>query len=258
MNKSKRRRQWKQDQNILSKGVNLESPQAEPLEAMARQLFNMLEQAKQDGRIDTPVKFLQSKVNASLQNVGDLALACKKGCSHCCYVWVSAFAPEVLFVSKLVKRMGAETIERVRDAHKRTKQFDFDTRYQYPHACPMLEDDLCSIYDSRPNACRFAASGSAEICARAYHNLSDEAIPIPTTHLRGSSIYSLAMAAALRRAGLAHHAYEFNAALVRAIDTENAERTWLSGEDIFSGVMREPADIFSEPRAQQIYEHAFR
>ena len=258
MNKSKRRRQWKQDQHTLLKGVNLGSTQAEPTEAMARQLFSMLEQAKRDGRVDAPVKFLQSKVNASLTSLGDLTLACKKGCSHCCYVWVSATAPEVLFISKVVKRMGKATIERVRDAHERTKEFDFDTRYLHPQACPLLEDDLCQIYDSRPNACRFAASGSAEICARAYHNLSDEAIPIPTTHLKGSSIYSLAMAAALRKADLAYHAYEFSAALIRAIDTENAERAWLSGEGVFSGVMREPADIFTEPRAQQIYEHAFR
>ena len=258
MNKSKRRRQWKQDQNALLKGVNLESPQADSVEAMARQLFNLLDQAKQGGKIDTPVKFLQSKVNASLESRGNLALACKKGCAHCCYVWVSATAPEILFVSKIVKRMGAATIERVRDAHERTKEFDFDTRYQHPGACPLLEDDLCSIYQSRPTACRFAASGNAEICARAYHNLSDEAIPIPTTHMKGSSIYSWAMAAALRKAGLAYHAYEFNAALVRAIDTENAEQEWLSGNDVFSGVMREPVDIFSEPWAEQLYEPAFR
>jgi len=258
MNKGKRRRQWKQDQNILLKGVNLKSRDAEPIEALARALYNMLEEAKRDGRVDTPVKFLQSKVDASLQNLGDLPLACKKGCSHCCYVWVSATAPEVLYISKIVKRMGALAIERVREAHRRTKEYDFDTRHQHPHACPMLEDDVCSIYGSRPFACRFAASGSAEICARAYHDLSNESIPTPTTHMKGSSAYAFAMAAALRKAGFSPHAYELSAALVRAIDTDNAQRAWLSGENIFSGVMREPDDIFADPVAQQMYQHAFR
>ncbi|GIT14747.1 MAG: hypothetical protein CM1200mP36_05030 [Gammaproteobacteria bacterium] len=33
------------------------------------------------------------------------------------------------FYIQVVKRMGKATIERVRDAHERTKEFDFDTRY---------------------------------------------------------------------------------------------------------------------------------
>lgn len=257
MNRAQRRRQSKQDQTILLHGLNLKSPDADAIQALARQLYTRFEKARRDGDIDAPVKFFQSKINASLRRVEDLSLACKKGCSHCCYVCVSATAPEVLFIAKIVRRMGPAAIARVRAAHDQTKAYDFYSRYEHPHACPLLKDDLCTVYETRPGACRFAASRSAEICARAYHNLSDERIPAPTTHLNGSSVYSLAMAAALKRAGLAYHAYELNAALVRAIDTDDAQRTWLSGADIFSGVPCEPTDIFSGPIAREVYERAF-
>ena len=90
MNKSKRRRQLKQDQHTLLKGVNLGSTQAEPTEAMARQLFSMLEQSKRDGKIDAPVKFLQDKCklnepwrpHACLQE-GLLALLLRLGERNC-------------------------------------------------------------------------------------------------------------------------------------------------------------------------------
>ena len=257
MNKGKLRRQRKNDQTVLLRGLNFQANNPESIEAMARQLFSLLERAKQNGSVDAPINFLQSKVNASLENFGTKTLACKKGCSHCCYIWVSATAPEILFASKVIKKMGIKTIEKVRQAHDSTKEFDFETRHEHPHACPLLKDNICSIYDSRPSACRFAASGNAEICSRAYHNLSDEKIPLPTTHIRGSRAYSLALAVALKRAGFSYHAYEFNAALVRAIDTDNAQKAWLSGEDIFCGVMREPVDIFSDSAAQQLYQTAF-
>ena len=251
-------RQSKQDEKDLVRGIKPESTNPEPTAAMARLLHTMFERAKQDRNIDPPVKFLQSKVDATVQGFGRLPIACKKGCSHCCYIWVSASAPEVLFISKIVQLRGKLAIDRVRAAYQHTKDYDFDTRDQHPHPCPLLEQDTCSIYDSRPKACRLAASYDAAICARAYHNLSNEHIPTPALHLLSRTVYSVAMAAALRKANLPYHAYELNAALIRAIDTDNAERTWLSGHDIFSDVMRESGDIFSEAQAQMIYEHAFR
>jgi len=54
-----------------------------------------------------------------------------------------------------------------------------------------------------------------------------------------------------------YHAHEFNAGLVRALDTEDAERRWLVGEDIFSDIRRDRADPFSQRQAQQLYEQAW-
>ncbi len=252
-----RRRQSTQDERSLVRGINPESQNPEEIAGMARLLQTMFESAKQNGSIDAPVTFLQSKVDATVQGLGDIPIACKKGCSHCCNIWVSAPAPEVLFISKIVKLRGELTIDKVRVAHQHTKDYAFDTRDQHPYPCPLLEQDVCSIYYSRPKACRLASSADDSICARSYHNLSNEDIPTPLMYLLGRSMYSVAMAAALRKVNLPYHDYELNSALVRAIDTDDAERSWLSGQDIFSDVLREPGDLFSDLHAQRLYEYAF-
>ena len=76
-------------------------------------------------------------------------------------------------------------------------------------------------------------------------------------YVLGRTSYAVAMAAGLRKAGLPHEAYEFNAALTRALETDDAERRWLSGENIFSDVLRQPTDVFTDPQAQRLYEYAF-
>jgi hypothetical protein len=66
------------------------------------------------------------------------------------------------------------------------------------------------------------------------------------------------MAAGLRHARLPYHGYEFNAALLRAMEMDQAEQRWLSGEDIFADIHRDPANTFDHPQAQQLYEYAFK
>lgn len=223
----------------------------------ARNLYSMLEAAKEEGDVDPPIQFILDKLDATIRAFGRLPIACKKGCSHCCYIWVSATAPELLSVAKIIKARGTEAIAKVRTAHEATKQFDFDSRANHPHPCPMLEDNVCSIYDSRPKACRLAASADAEICRRSYHNITNEDIPTPALHLAARSVYAIAFAVALKRSNLPYDAYEFNAGLICALDEPDAEKRWLAGEDIFSNVMRDPADIFAEPQTQRMFKHAF-
>ena len=106
-------------------------------------------------------------------------------------------------------------------------------------------------------ACRFAASASAEVCARAFMHASGEAIPSPVRNLNGRGAYQIALGLALKHTGLPHHYYEFNAGLACALGQEHCEAAWLSGEDIFRDVKRDPTDIFSHPQAQLIYRQAF-
>lgn len=258
MNRVERRRQAKQDEKLLVRGIDPESQDPEPTAALARHLYALFERAKQDRDIDLPVRYLHSKVDATLRGLRDIPVACKKGCSHCCHIWVSATAPEVLFIAKLLRRRGNPAAgDKIKAANLHTKDFEFDVRDQHPHPCPLLEDDTCSIYESRPAACRLAASADAEICARSYHNLTNEDIPTPFMHLLARSAYAVAFAIAMKHAQLPYQSYEFNAALTRAMERADAERAWLAGEDVFSGVMREPNDPFSEAPTQLMYNHAF-
>jgi hypothetical protein len=171
---------------------------------------------------------------------------------------VSATAPEVLFVAKALRRRAAPAVaEKIRFAHAQTASFDFAIRDRHPFPCPLLADDVCSIYELRPMTCRLAASVDAAVCVRSYRDLSNEAIPIPSPLLFARGAYAIALAIALRRAQLPHYSYEFNGALNRAMEREDAERAWLSGEDVFAGLLREPNDPFSQQPTRMMYERAF-
>lgn len=258
MGQAKSRKQAIEALKRLGPRIDPVSNDPEPTAAMARRLHALLETAKRDGSVEPVVSFLYAKLNAAIDDFGAVPIACQKGCAHCCHVWVSASAPELFYIARIVRSRGAATIERLRAAHEFTKRFGLEERHQHPHPCAFLEQDVCSIYDSRPKACRLAVSGDAALCARVYRQLTNEKIPVPTLHLGARNIYAVAMAIALKRSQLPYGAYEFNAGLIRALDAPDAERAWLAGDDVFADVPRDPGDVFAADRsAAAIYRQAF-
>lgn len=255
LNRNERRIAQREAKSKVARG--LDPSQLDPyiVIELAQQIYRRIETARNSRNIDAPVEYLLSKIDLTLDGMRDVEVACGKGCSHCCNVWVSVTAPEALFIAKQVAN-GATT-HAVTAAHLATKDFSHSERPNHPVPCPLLKDNLCSVYDIRPLFCRLAASGDAEICRRAYNNITDENIPTPAMYIFGRETYSLALAAALKRAGLPHVCYEFNSALHRALTVPNAEREWLSGVDIFEEVLKENNDPFDIPLNQMLYEAAF-
>ncbi len=243
-------------QRQLMRGIEPLHQGPEPTIAMARSLRKLLEQAKVDGSVEEAVAFIAAMVNATVRGLSEVPIACGKGCSHCCNLWVSVSALEALALAKLARKRGDETMERIRDANDFTQRFSHGDRGEHPHPCPFLESNLCSIYDDRPASCRQAASEAADICARSIFTTNEE-VPTPLPYLVSRTMYGIATACALREAGLDHKTYELNNAVVRALAVENAEARWLAGEDIFNGVQVEPVDWFSKPEVRQIHQIAF-
>jgi Fe-S-cluster containining protein len=256
MNRSERKRQAKEDEKRLARGIDPESRDPEPTAAMARQLHALFEKAKASGSVDAAVGFFHAKVEATLGGA-KAATACAQGCSHCCHAWVSATAPEILYVAKLMRRRGGDAMARVRAAYEATRGFDVMARARNPHPCPALEADLCTVYDSRPGVCRFASSINAAACERVLRLLQRETIPTPLVHMKGRAVYEIAMTIALIQAGLPHRYYEFNGGLAAALVREDAEAAWLAGEDVFKGVRVDPNDTMQNRNAQLLYRHAF-
>lgn len=246
-----------EDARQFTRGLNPLSETPDQAAAFARSLVKLFERAKSEGSIDGPMSLLNSRINATVRDLGDVPIACGKGCSHCCNIWVSASAPEVLAIAKIARTRGDAFIQKVREANEFTRKFSFDDRDSHPHPCPFLVENICSIYEARPKSCRLAASADAAICSRSYLNFTNEDIPTPFIYIQSRSLYGLALACALKESKLPHHAYEFNEALVRALDTDNAESAWLSGEDIFQGVRQDPADTMSGPETRFFYQRAF-
>ncbi len=76
---------------------------------------------------------------------------CRAGCSSCCNHDLSVFEVEADSVRAAVLRLPGETLDRVTRQAREVQ--DRKARGESP-ACPLLVDDRCCIYDSRPIICR--------------------------------------------------------------------------------------------------------
>src|SRR2546426_7210761 len=78
-------------------------------------------------------------------------LVCRAGCSGCCHHHLSVFEVEAVVVREAVAALPAEIRERIR--HQAREVREREARGE-PVACPLLLDDRCAIYSSRPLICR--------------------------------------------------------------------------------------------------------
>src|SRR5947209_4843826 len=132
MGEAKRRKAEIDKLKLLGPRIDPTSSDPEPTAVLARHLHSLFEAAKISGNLDPAVSFIYSKVDATIHSFGQLPIACKKGCSHCCYIWVSATAPELLFTAKIVKNKSDHVIERIRAANQQANEFQCEINAQQP------------------------------------------------------------------------------------------------------------------------------
>jgi uncharacterized protein len=75
------------------------------------------------------------------------AMQCRSGCADCCHVRFGVFSVEAERITSALTELG----RRDPDLRARVKTQADDPTH---HACAMLVDDRCSIYDARPMICR--------------------------------------------------------------------------------------------------------
>ncbi|MEP7337508.1 MAG: YkgJ family cysteine cluster protein [Acidobacteriota bacterium] len=95
-------------------------------------------------------------------------LACRAGCSGCCHHHLSVFAVEAAAVREAIEALPKETGAAIEQQAREVIEREAGNQ---PVACPLLVEDRCSIYESRPLICRTqglpllleAEDGEAEI-----------------------------------------------------------------------------------------------
>ncbi|HEV2866904.1 MAG TPA: YkgJ family cysteine cluster protein [Allosphingosinicella sp.] len=260
MNRIERRRQAKEDRGFVARGLDTERRDGLQVIALMRVLHERLLESRAARTVAPLMGFFHDNLRSATRPGPRHLLACRMGCAHCCHAWVSARAPEVLFVKKSLPAREREAIRHaVERAYAVTGTLAPPERAGMGTPCPLLRDNVCQAYGARPAVCQAAVSESAAICARAFApGAADEDIPMPTFYLTLRRGYSLALAGALKHAGYAAESYEFNAALRAAFAREDAEAAWLAGEDVFAGVQRDRgSDPFAAPRYRQLYDAAW-
>jgi len=218
--------------------------------AAARLVIDML-RSHAPGKAAKAAKLANEFFEVSLKNnPSKFAIACTKGCAYCCHVSVTATAPEVFLVASRIRELPPqdfdEMVMRVRAADQRTREMSSQQRARHKIPCAMLKNNLCSVYDSRPGACRGFTSVSVEACRDGFNGLPAQVnTPAVWTTLR--SAHKQALWGALAAVNLPTECYEFHHALRIALELPDAENRWLAGQDIFAGVARE---IVSDPAVQ--------
>ena len=133
-------------------------------------------------------------------------ISCKKGCAACCRMMVPVSAPEAFALREFVHSLPPERQQRISTRSARTKSLllshglwhrllemgettqppDDDALepinrayYALRTPCPFLEDEVCSIYEERPAACReLLVTSPAEWCQDLVKNPVEQ-IPVP-------------------------------------------------------------------------------
>lgn len=119
-------------------------------------------------------------------------ISCRKGCAACCRMLVPISAPEAFALQDAVNELPPQRrqaiVQRVAEARARLMQAGLLTRlteiaeterqltdeefeatnrdyYALRMPCPFLENEVCSIYEDRPAACReLLVTTPAELC----------------------------------------------------------------------------------------------
>jgi Fe-S-cluster containining protein len=183
---------------------------------------------------------------ASAPDVG--TLACRAGCTWCCYFSVDVRAVEVFSILDFVERTftveeKARVYAEVQANSTALKNLGESERMKRNVKCPFLNDGRCTIYAARPQACRNYHATSVAGCQQSYEdpdNLDIDPDFAPWVYQAGTAHVD-AFSTAVRDAGYDVSAYELNCAL-DAARSEPAARerfesrlrpfTTLSGEDV--------------------------
>lgn len=82
--------------------------------------------------------------------------SCKKGCSHCCYMKVSVMRSEAMVLAEHIRtNPGSISMKRLRRQAKAKTVKEWQQLSFPDQRCVFLKENLCTVYDDRPIACRY-------------------------------------------------------------------------------------------------------
>ncbi len=230
---------------VARQGLPLRATEQEKyasLSAATRLLLDILTSASPTRASDAAQRAHELFDSSMIANPPPQSPACRKGCSFCCRIHVTATAAEIFAIVRALQALGEQPFARIRSRIRTASAAtarDWSRDAFFTYQCPLLEDNACAVHPARPDSCRGLSSYSAQACEVSLAGLAegrDEPIPLVDEHgiLRG--LHAHILWAALKAAGLSHVTYSLNQALDRVLDTPDAEARWLAGEDIFTGV----------------------
>jgi hypothetical protein len=169
-----------------------------------------------------------------------VALACREGCSLCCWLRVDVFAHEVFLIARHIR--GAFTAEQIVSLMEQLSAHAAKVLPLTPfeHAtmnvcCPLLQKGRCSVYAVRPHSCRRHHSQDLAACQFTFDHPTD--LETPAAHDRD---LFLALTGAMQdnaeayaQCGFDPTIYELGTALHEAIHDPACWSRWCNREQAF-------------------------
>jgi len=187
---------------------------------------------------------------AAAPDVG--TLACRAGCTWCCYFTVDVRAAEVFRILDFVEQSftpeeKARVYAEVRANSMALRKLGEGERVTRNVKCPLLNEARCSIYAARPQSCRNYHATNVAGCQRSYEepdNLDIDPEFAPGVYQVGGA-HAEAFNSAMSDVGYDVNAYELNCALEAALSDVGARERFESRLNPFSSLSGEqvPAEF---------------
>jgi Fe-S-cluster containining protein len=187
---------------------------------------------------------------AAAPDVG--TLACRAGCTWCCYFTVDVRAAEVFRILDFVEQSftpeeKARVYAEVRANSAALSKLGEGERVTRNVKCPFLNEGRCTVYETRPQSCRNYHATNVAGCRQSYEepeNLDIDPDFAPGVYQAGGA-HVEAVCGAMRDAGYDVNAYELNCAFDAALSEPGARERFESGLKPFAGLSGEevPAEF---------------
>jgi len=178
----------------------------------------------------------QQRHDARIAAAPDVAtLACRAGCTWCCYFTVDVRAAEVFRILDFVEQSftpeeKARVYAEVRANSLALRNLGEDERVTRNVKCPFLSAGRCTIYAARPQSCRNYHATNVAGCQQSYEepcNLDIDPDFAPGVYQAGRA-HVEAFSARMSDAGYDVDAYELNCALDAALSEPGARERFES------------------------------
>lgn len=114
-------------------------------------------------------------------NAKGIPTTCKRGCSHCCKhpLLVSILEGAILYRELQNTKQWTLSLKRRLEEHsKQTLSLAPEVWMLAGIPCPLLEENSCTMYSSRPFSCRtLYSSGDPDLCTSARFSLMTPLVP---------------------------------------------------------------------------------
>ena len=169
----------------------------------------------------------------------NVTLACKAGCTFCCFLKVDVSPQEVFYIIDYLEKKRSEELPAIKA--RSAKHFEailpltFREHLGSNHLCPLNLNGSCLAYDVRPFACRIFHAQTVETCEYSHENPTELESPSSqnsTMEAIGKAA-SFGVSSAYKETGYDSNTYDLGAALHGAFTNPKAFKRWRDKKTAF-------------------------